>query len=142
MVKKTIKYVDYNDVEREETFYFNLSKTELSRMAMSADGDLSEKIKEIVKSKDNKSILKIFEDIILQSYGVKSDDGKHFVKKAVDGHLLADDFVNSPAYDELYFELIQDSKKMGDFINMLIPRDLAEEAKKLQAEEEKKLLES
>ena len=142
MVKKTIKYVDYNDVEREETFYFNLSKTELSRMAMSADGDLSEKIKEIVKAKDNKSILKIFEDIILQSYGVKSDDGKHFVKKAVDGHLLADDFVNSPAYDELYFELIQDSKKMGDFINMLIPRDLAEEAKKLQAEEEKKLLES
>lgn len=142
MLKKTIKYVDYNDVEREEVFYFNLSKTELSRMAMTAEGDLSEKIREIVKAKDNKAILKIFEEIILQSYGVKADDGKHFIKRAPDGHRLADDFVTSPAYDELYFELIQDSKKMSDFINALIPKELAEEAKKMQAEEEKKLLES
>lgn len=140
MVKKVIKYTDYNDVEREETFWFNLSKSELSRMALTQEGDIAEKIREMVKAKDVKSIMHIFEDFILKSYGVKSDDGKRFVKKAPDGHLLAEDFIESPAYDELYFELIQDGEKMAAFINALLPKDIAEQAKKMQAEEEKKLL--
>ena len=29
MLKKTIKYTDYNGVERTEDFYFNLSKAEI-----------------------------------------------------------------------------------------------------------------
>lgn len=142
MVKKVIKYIDYNDVEREEAFYFNLSKSELAHMAMSSDGDMAEKIRGIVKAKDTKSILNIFEDIIQKSYGIKSEDGKRFIKKAPDGHLYADDFIASPAYDELYFELIQDPKKLSEFFNALIPKDLAAEAEKLRIEEEKKLLES
>lgn len=35
MLKKTIKYVDYNDEEREEDFYFNLTKAELTQMQLS-----------------------------------------------------------------------------------------------------------
>ena len=35
MVKKTIKYSDYNGNEIEEDFYFNLSKVELLEMEMS-----------------------------------------------------------------------------------------------------------
>lgn len=136
MIKKVIKYTDYNDVEREETFWFNLSKSELSRMALMQDGDMAEKIREMVKAKDTKAIMQIFEDIITKSYGIKSDDGKRFMKSEE----ISRSFVESPAYDELYFELIQDGEKMAAFINALIPKDLAEEAKKLQAEEEKKLL--
>lgn len=136
MIKKVIKYIDYNDVEREETFWFNLSKSELSRMALMQDGDMAEKIREMVKAKDTKAIMQIFEDIISKSYGIKSDDGKRFMKSEE----ISRSFVESPAYDELYFELIQDGEKMAAFISALLPKDLAEEAKKLQAEEEKKLL--
>lgn len=136
MIKKVIKYTDYNDVEREETFWFNLSKSELSRMALMQDGDMAEKIREMVKAKDTKAIMQIFEDIISKSYGIKSDDGKRFMKSEE----ISRSFVESPAYDELYFELIQDGEKMAAFISALLPKDLAEEAKKLQAEEEKKLL--
>ena len=32
MITKTIKYVDYNGVEREEKFLFNLTKAELMEM--------------------------------------------------------------------------------------------------------------
>ena len=30
MIKKTINYVDYNGVNREEDFYFNLTKAEIT----------------------------------------------------------------------------------------------------------------
>ena len=138
MIKKVIKYTDYNDVEREESFWFNLSKSELSRMAIMQDGDMAEKIREMVKAKDTKAILTIFEDIIRKAYGIKSEDGKRFMKSDE----ISKSFVESPAYDELYFELIQDGEKMSAFITALLPKDLAAEAAKMQAEEEKKLLNS
>ena len=34
MLKKTIKYTDYNGIEREEDFYFNLNKAELTEMVI------------------------------------------------------------------------------------------------------------
>ena len=44
MLKRTIKYEDYNGVEREEDFYFNLSKAELTEMELSQKGGLAEMI--------------------------------------------------------------------------------------------------
>ena len=32
MLKETITYIDFNDQERTEDFYFNLTRTELIRM--------------------------------------------------------------------------------------------------------------
>ena len=40
MLKKTISYTDYNEVERKEDHYFNLSKAELMEMEMGTTGDL------------------------------------------------------------------------------------------------------
>lgn len=34
MLKKDIKYADFNGVEREESYYFNLSKAELMEMEL------------------------------------------------------------------------------------------------------------
>ena len=34
MLKKTIKYTDYNGEEQTEDFYFNLSKAELTEMEL------------------------------------------------------------------------------------------------------------
>ena len=49
MLKKTIKYPDYNGKEREEDFYFNLNKAELTEMEFSQDGGLTSLIERVVK---------------------------------------------------------------------------------------------
>ena len=59
MISKNIKYTDYNGVEREETFLFNLSKAELMEMELGTTGGLTEIIKKIIETKDQPSIMKI-----------------------------------------------------------------------------------
>lgn len=121
MYKKTIKYVDYDGNEREEDFYFNLNKAELLNMDFSSDGSLEAYINKIVKEQDKKSLIKLFQDIILMSYGEKSLDGKHFKKSKE----ITDDFVSTEAYSNLYIELATDSKAAADFVNGIIPSDIA-----------------
>ena len=66
MLKKTITYLDYNDVERTEDFYFNLTKAEITEMEMSTTGGLSEKIQNIVQAQDIPEIIKIFKELVHQ----------------------------------------------------------------------------
>lgn len=118
MLKKSIKYTDYNGNERTEDFYFNLSKAELAEMELSTQGGLAEMINRIVAAQDAPSIIKIFKDLILKSYGEKSIDGKRFIKSAE----LSDSFAQTEAYSELFMELATDSKKAADFINGVMPK--------------------
>lgn len=129
MLKKTIKYTDWNGVEREEDFYFNLTKTELAHMQYEAEGDFAERVRNIIRAKDTNAILRVFEGIVLKAYGEKSADGRRFVKSEE----LAKAFTETPAYDALYFELLSDPDKFGDFINKLVPSDLAEKMKEMEA---------
>lgn len=131
MLKKTIKYTDFNGVERTEDFYFNLSKAELMEMEMSTSGGLTEMVKRIINTQDTPSILRIFKKIILKAYGVKSDDGKRFIKNED----LAKEFEQTEAYSELFMELLQDEKKAADFINGLLPKDLAKQIEDEQAKQ-------
>ena len=133
MIKKTIKYTDYDDVERSEDFWFNLSKSELMEMNFSKEGGMEKVLRRIIDTQDMKGLIDIFKDIILLSYGEKSDDGKRFVK-VKDGHRLSEDFAQTPAYDELYMELATDDKAAAEFINGLIPKSLAKEVAQKQLE--------
>ena len=123
MLKKSITYTDYEGVERTEDFYFNLSKAELVEMEFGVDGGLQKKIDKIVQSRDSKEIISLFKDIILRSYGVKSDDGKRFIKSKE----LADEFSQTEAYSELFMTLASDDKEAADFINGIVPSQLAKE---------------
>lgn len=125
MITKTIKYTDYNGVEREEKFLFNLSKAELMEMEMGTTGGLSETVQKIIETQDIPSIIKIFKELILKSYGEKSADGKKFIKINEDGKKLANEFEQSEAYSVLFMELATDSKAAAEFINGIIPVDLS-----------------
>ncbi len=120
MLKKTITYTDYNGVERTEDFYFNLSKAELMEMELTTTGGLGETIKQIVKAQDNASIVKIFKDLVLKAHGVKSPDGKRFVKSDE----IRDSFEQSEAYSILFMELATDAEAAANFVNGIIPNDL------------------
>ena len=80
MFKKTIKYTDFDGVERKEDFYFNLTKAELLEMQMSIDGGLKGYLERIVKTQSQPELVKMFKEIIMKAYGEKSPDGKRFMK--------------------------------------------------------------
>lgn len=123
MIKKTMTYIDYNGNERTEDFYFNLSKAELTRMEMSINGGLAERINRIVAAQDVPAIIEVFEDLIQKSYGIKTLDGRGFVKKKED----LEAFMATEAYSDLFMELATDSAKASEFINGVIPANLAKQ---------------
>ena len=118
MLKKRIKYTDYNGVEREEDFYFNLSKAEVAEMELEVKGGLSAKIQQIVDADNRPELIRIFKDLIVRSYGVKSLDGKRFVKTDE----VRDEFLQSEAYSELFMELATDANAASEFINGIVPQ--------------------
>ena len=118
MLKKTIKYTDYEGVERIEDFYFNINKAELAEMELSTKGGMVKRIERIVAAKDNKEIVEIFKEFILKAYGVKSADGKRFIKSQE----VLDEFTQSEAYSELFMELATDDKAAAEFINGIVPQ--------------------
>lgn len=134
MIKKTITYTDYDDNQRTEDFYFNLSKAEIIEMQLSTEGGLAEQVKKIIGSQDVPSLIKVFKELVLKAYGEKSDDGKHFRKSEA----ISKDFEDSPAYSVMFMELATDDKAAADFINGIIPKDLANDPefakKKLEIE--------
>lgn len=116
MFKKVIKYEDFNGTQREDTFYFNLSKAELMEMELSTQAGVEEMIRMLIATKDNAKIMQIFKDLILRSYGIKSEDGTRFIKTQE----LRDAFEQSNAYSELFMEMITNSEVQAAFINGVI----------------------
>jgi len=121
MFIKKIKYTDFLGTEREETFYFNLSKPELIKMNMLKDGRMGNILEEMVNAKNSKEMWSKFEDLVLGSYGELSQDGKRLEKR---GGSLAIAFTETPAYDALIDWFLEDQKNVEAFVNGVIPTEL------------------
>lgn len=123
MLKKTFTFMDYNGKERTEDHYFNLSKAEILELELSVDGGIGAKIERIVSAQSSPEIFKIFKELILLSYGVKSDDGRRFIKSQE----IVDDFVQTEAYSQLIMELATDDKAGVNFLQGIMPKDIIDE---------------
>lgn len=117
MIKKTIKYTDYNDLEREEDFYFNLNKAEVTEWENSVDGGLSARMEKIVATADQTKLVPLFKDIILRSYGEKSPDGRRFIKSEE----LSTAFSQTEAFVNLFMELSGNAEAAAEFVNGITP---------------------
>ena len=120
MLKKTIKYTDYDGNEREEDFYFNLSKAEVTEMELSKEGGMSEYIKKISATQNAPEVIKLFKEIITKSYGEKSLDGKRFIKNKE----LTEAFTQTEAYSELFVELASNADEAVKFVNGIMPKNM------------------
>lgn len=120
MLKRTISYTDFDGNQREESFYFNLTKSELTEMELSATGGLTKMIEKIVETQDGARIISIFKELILKAYGEKSPDGRRFIKSQE----LSEAFSQTGAYDVLFMELATDADKASEFIKAVIPADI------------------
>lgn len=126
MLKKTITYTDYDDIERTETFYFNLSEAELTKMQLEVPGGLDGMLQKMIDTKDVPGVTKVFDEIIKRAYGEKSPDGKYFRKS----NEISENFMSTEAYSVLYMELLSNPNELANFINGLLPARIRAEVEK------------
>lgn len=131
MLVKKINYVDFNGVEREEDYMFNLNKAELIKWLTTTGGyTIDVVLQKMIETQNARDMVNEFETLIMMAYGEKSLDGKLFIKSQE----VKDRFRYSPAYEALFMELIGDADKAADFFNKVCPSDLAEEVSKIMRE--------
>ena len=120
MIKKTMNYENYNGEMVEEDFYFNLTKAELLDMEIQYEGSMTDYIKKIINSKDVSKLMDLFKEIIHKSYGVKSPDGRRFMKSPE----ILEDFLQTEAYSELFVKLATDADEATAFVNGIVPKNM------------------
>ena len=120
MIKKTIAFTDYDGNQREEDHYFHLNKAELTEMQLEIDGGLTGMIERIIQKKSGPDIIKTFKMLIVRSYGVKSPDGRKFMKSKE----IVEDFLQTEAYNNFFMELVTDAQKAAEFLNEILPSDM------------------
>lgn len=128
MLKRDITYETPDEETVTETFYFNLSRTEIIEMEVDHTGGLQEAIQRMIKTKDLRSIMAEMKKIILTSYGVRSDDGKRFMKNDD----LRTEFIETGAFDSLFMELATDEDAAGTFIMGIVPKAFVEALAKVE----------
>ena len=142
MLKKSIKFVDYNGVERTENLYFHISKTSLLTAKDNVYGEIMniaqglqdrakllegmevEAINEENPFDPNNQVLaesiimvaRLLDRLIDLSYGKRSEDGQKFVKNE---QVLAD-FKSSVAYEAFIEHMLSNQDEMIEFINKLV----------------------
>lgn len=140
MLKKTVTYEDFDGNERTEDLYFNLTKTEATEFALELpdrvvegidQNDSNEQIaNKFVEQIGGKGVFDFIKKLVLKSYGVKSLDGRRFIKNPE----LAEEFSQTLAYDNFIMELMSSETAAAEFVNAVIPASLAEKVNTIRSE--------
>jgi len=133
MFEKTIKYTDWNGEEHEGKFNFHLTRTEMLKLNTKYPGGLVPTLNKYLKEENENQILLIFDDIIRASYGEMSADGVHFEKAK---GAKAEAFSETGAYDALFVELLSDTGKLSEFLNKIMPKDIAAKVEEMKTDKE------
>lgn len=98
MLKQPVKYFDFDGIEQTETLYFNLNRMELIALQARYDKeDMAKYIEKVVAEEDYQKMYALLKDIVLTSYGVRSEDGKRFIKN----DQIREEFETSLVYEAL-----------------------------------------
>lgn len=126
MFKKTVTYKDYNGDENTETFWFHLSEAEVTTIEYEAVTNrtlgLVDMIEKIVADMSGKDMIAIIENLVAKSYGVRSTDGKRFMKS---DELYAE-FKSTGAYSKIFFQLQTDADFLVEWFDGLLPENMVE----------------
>ena len=130
MIKKTVPYKDLNGKERTESFYFHFYESEILEMELSTEGGFAERIQRIVDAKEQTKLIKVIKNFVLDAYGVKSDDGKQFIKNDEERAK----FEQCPAFSIIFMELVMNDKAAAEFVNGVIPEGMKDRFKPVAVE--------
>jgi hypothetical protein len=129
VLKKVMKYKDFDGNDVEEEFYFHLSKVKLIKLEVSHKGGLEASLKAIIAAEDGETIVREFEGILHETVGKKSPDGRRHVQNAE----ISEAFFTSNAYDAFLMEMVENADAMAEFIRGVMPADMVAEASKAAA---------
>lgn len=115
MIREPITYKDFNNVQRTDTFYFNLTNAELAELGLTGYG---EDMEGAAKSQEPRDIMKAFKSIILAAYGEKTSDGKFIKSKEI-----SEAFSHSEAYSVLFMKFVNEPDKFEKFVKKLMPEN-------------------
>ena len=116
MLKKTMTYEDFDGNKRTEDFFFNLTKAECAEMEFGVDGGLTAMLNKISSERNLPRIIEIIKEIIIKAYGVKSPDGRRFIKNDE----VRESFAQTNAYSDLFMELAFDANKCAKFVQGIV----------------------
>lgn len=122
MIKKTVTYTDYNGGSQTEEHYFNLTKAELMKLRVKNDGKYLDYVQDLVAQKKVEGLFDFFYNLLLDAHGIKSEDGKHFVKNPE----TRADFESSIAFSEILAEFLGNAEKMSELTRAILPPDFQE----------------
>lgn len=120
MIKKTVNYVDFNGEERVEDCYFNLTKAEVTELELSVEGGYAKLLEDVVASGDTANIIRVFKELVLKAYGIKSEDGRRFMKTKE----LTTEFLQTEAFSEVFMELATNAESAKAFVNGVMPANI------------------
>ena len=123
MLKKIIKYKDFDGNQREETFYFHIPTTKLFEMEITTPGGFKAMVEQLIQEQDVEKVLEIFKGFIKASYGIKSPDGKRHMQSEE----IWQDFVTTNAYTKLYMELVLNAEAGAGFVNGIVDQEQIDE---------------
>lgn len=136
MLLKTLTYTAFDDKQYTEDYYFNLTIDELAELGFGGEGGLggiAALLKEMTVDTDGGIIVKAFKDIISKAYGVRSDDGKRFKKTPE----ALEEFFETGAYSHLFLQLLSNAEFAAEFLNGIVPADLAKKLEKINEQNKK-----
>lgn len=121
MYTKELSYKDYDGETCVETFLFHLNEVEIIDLEVGVDpkGMLAY-LEKIHKAKDKAAAIGFIKKLIKMSYGVKSDDGKRFIKS----DRIWEEFEASAAYPALFMTLMTSEVEMEAFVNGIVPAEV------------------
>lgn len=135
MIKRTIKYTDFNGNQRTEDAYFNMTRSELIAFSFGMPDAIADTAKDtnnvdleaagtkLIEKMGTSGIFNFVKDLVFKAYGMKSEDGRRFIKS----EQMSTEFTQTLAYDEFLIDLFSDDKKAAEFINGIIPADMAKQ---------------
>lgn len=112
MFKLPLTYLGFDGKEKTKDFYFNLTKGEIAEMHLTLPGGFDGFIDRLNEDPDPASIITVFKELILRSYGKRTPDNK-FIKSTE----LSQEFAATDAYSVLFLKFLDNE---DDFVNKFL----------------------
>ena len=120
MYKITKKYEDFRGNDREESFYFNITESEMADMIKNDPSFRPDYLVYLTKEPSGFAMMDVIRKLIVLSYGEPSEDGRHFRKD----DQITKDFIQSKAYEEILNDFFDGEHEtmVKDFVLNVFPK--------------------
>lgn len=129
MIKQTLTWKDFNQVEHTKDFWFHLTKLEVAQLQLELE-KWHARLQMAAQKMDFSALVSTYREIIELAAGVRSEDGADFIKTPEAKKSIMD----SPAIDELLWKFITTPSAGVEFLEALMPKEVQD---KFRAEVEK-----